>query len=214
MIGWLVFGAALGYGLARVFAGYPPPPRPFKVLKRREVALLTAAANATFPAGGGVSPSGEEADIAGYTDRWLAVLHGRIRLLMRLLFFLMEHATLFFPAPGSRGRRRFSSLSSDQQVAVLEGWRTSSLYPRRMVFASLRAILTMGYFAHPPVLRQLRLAPLDLETPVCAADLLYPSIGRTPGTIRYGPDDVTPPSDGVPVDLDGPIHPRYAEGSS
>ncbi|MCH7708599.1 MAG: hypothetical protein IH884_08905 [Myxococcales bacterium] len=214
MIGWLVFGAALGYGLTRVFAGYPPPPRPFKVLNRREVALLTAAANATFPAGGAVPPSGGEADITGYTDRWLAVLHGRILVLMRLLFFLIEHATLFFPAPGRRGRRRFSSLSSDQQVAVLEGWRTSSLYPRRMVFASLRAILTMGYFAHPPVLRQLRLAPLDLETPVCAADLLYPSIGRTPGTIRYGPDDVTPPSDGVPVDLDGPIHPRYAEGSS
>jgi hypothetical protein len=197
-----------------VFAGYPPPPRPFKVLKRREVALLTATANATFPAGGGVPPSGGEADIAGYTDRWLAILHGRIRLLMRLLFFLMEHATLFFPAPGPRGRRRFSSLSSDQQVAALEGWRTSSLYPRRTVFASMRAILTMGYFAHPPVLRQLRLAPLDLDTPVCAADLLYPSIGRTPGTIPYGPDDITPPSDGVPVDLDGPAHARYAEGTS
>ena len=214
MIGWLVFGAASGYGLARVFAGYPPPPRPFKVLNRREVALLTAAANATFPAGGALPPSGGEADIAGYLDRWLAVLHGRILVLMRLLFFLIEHATLFFPAPGRGGRRRFSSLSSDQQVAVLEGWRTSSLYPRRMAFASLRAILTMGYFAYPPVLRQLRLAPLDIETPVCAADLLYPSIGRTLGTIPYGPDDITPPSDGVPVDLDDPAHPRYAKGTS
>jgi hypothetical protein len=211
MIGWVVLGAAVGYALARVFVGYAPPPRPFKVLTRREVAVLTAAANATFPPGGAVPPSGGEADIAGYADRWLAVLHGRILLLMRMLFFLIEHATLFFPASGRRGWRRFSSLSMEQQTQVLEGWRTSRLYPRRMVFASLRAILTMGYFAHPPVLRQLRLAPLDIETPVCEADLLYPSIGRAPGTIPYGPDDVTPPSSGVPVDLDGPLHPRYAE---
>ena len=79
----------------------------------------------------------------------MAAAHPRIRLLMHLLFFLIEHATLFFPAPGRGGRRRFSSLALEQRAAVLEGWRTSRLFPRRLVFASLRAILTMGYFALP-----------------------------------------------------------------
>jgi hypothetical protein len=96
-------------------------------------------------------------------------------------------------------------------VAALEGWRTSRLYLRRLVFMSLRAILSMGYLAHPRVLRQLRQAPLDFETPVCEADLLFPPIGRGPEAIRYSSADLTPPSDGTPLSLDGPLHPRYAE---
>ena len=211
MLGWIVFSLAAAYGLARVFAGYPRPAAARRVLAPREVAFLDAAAQATFPPGGAVPPSGRDADVPSYTDRWRDVLHPRIRLLVRLLFFLVEHATLFFPAPAPRGWRRFSSLSSEQQAAALEGWRDSRLFPRRLVFASLRAILAMAYFAHPPVLRQLGLAPLAIETPVCEADLLYPPIGRGRDAIAYGPSDLTPPSEGVPLDPGGPLHPRFAE---
>jgi hypothetical protein len=214
MLAWLLLAAAVGCGLARVCAGYPRPERAHAVLAPREVAVLSAAGNATFPAGGAISPSGDEVDLVGYTDRWLTVLPPRMRFLMRLLLFLVEHGTLFFPAPGPRGWRRFSSLSNEQQAAVLEGWRTSRLYPRRLVFMSLRAILSMGYLAHPRVLRQLRLAPHDFETPVCEADLLYPPIGRGPEAIRYSSADLTPPSDGTPLSLERPLHPRYAEKTS
>ena len=75
----------------------------------------------------------------------------------------------------------------------------------------VRAILCMGYLAHPRVLRQLRLAPRAFETPVCEADLLYPPIGRGPEAIRYSSADLTPPSDGTPLSVEGPLHPRYAE---
>lgn len=211
MLGWILAGALFGYLAQRFLVGYPAPARRHAVLARREAAFLEAAANATFPAGGALPPSGGEAGIPAYVDRWLALLHGRIRLLLRLLFVLLEHATLIFPAPGRGGRRRFSALSAEQQVAALEGWRTSRLYPRRMVFASLRAVLTMGYFAHPAVLRQLRMAPLAIPTPVCDADLLYPGIGRALGTIRYTDADRTPPSAGIPLDLAGALHPHYAE---
>ncbi len=214
MLAWLLSSAALGYGLLRVWAGYPRPERAYAVLAPREVALLSAAGNATFPAGGELSPSADDAELAEYTDRWLTVLPPRMRLLMRFLLFLIEHATLFLPAPGLRGWRRFSSLPAEHQAAVLEGWRTSRFYPRRLVFMSLRAILSMGYLAHPRVLRRLRLAPLDFETPVCEADLLYPPIGRGPEAIRYSSADLTPPSDGTPLSLDGPLHPRYAEKTS
>ena len=211
MLAWILLAIAVGYGLVRFCAGYPRPGRSYAVLAPREVALLHAAGNATFPAGGTPSPSGEEVDLAGYTDHWLTLVPPRMRLLMRLLLFLIEHGTLFLPAPGPRGWQRFSSLSTEQQAAALEGWRTSRFYPRRLVFMSLRAILSMGYLAHPRVLRQLRQAPLDFETPVCEADLLFPPIGRGPEAIRYSSADLTPPSDGTPLSLDGPLHPRYAE---
>jgi hypothetical protein len=214
MLLWLLLAAALGYGLVRVFWGHPRPQGSHAVLARRELAFLRAAANATFPPGGAIPTSGEDADLVSYTDRWLVMVQPRQRLLIRLLFFLVEHATLFFPAPGPRGWRRFSSLGHAQQMAVLDGWRTSRFFPRRLVFMSLRAIVTMGYLAHPAVLRQLGLAPLDLETPVCEADLLFPPIGRGPAAIRYSRADLTPPSEGRPVDPEGALHPRYAEKAS
>lgn len=211
MLGWVLIGAGLAYAAGRIFAGYPRPGAEFRHLAGRDVAFLNAAAEATFPAGGAIPSSGGEARTAIYTDRWLSVLPRRTKTLMRLLFFLMEHGTLILPAPGWGGWRRFTSLSPGQQVANLEAWRRSRLPPRRLAFVSLRAILTMAYFAHPPVLRQLRVAPLRLDRPVCEADLLWPPIGKGPEAIRFSRDDLTPPSDGRPVDLDGPLHPAYAE---
>jgi len=204
--------AFLVWGLSRILAGYPRSDA-CSLLTRQESAFVIAAGDATFPPGGAIPYSGSDAGTAGYVDRWLAVLHPRMRLLMRMLFFLVEHATLFFPAPGGRGFRRFSSLSLEQRAVVLDGWRTSRWYARRLVFTSLRAILTMGYFAHPPVLRALGVAPLDIASPVCEADLLYPPIGAPPSAVRYSRADLTPPSDGTPVDLAGPLHPDFAERS-
>ena len=59
-------------GLARIFAGYPRPARAWKVLAPREAALVAAAAEATFPAGGAIPPSGRDAGVDAYVDRWLA----------------------------------------------------------------------------------------------------------------------------------------------
>ena len=210
MLGWFILTIALGYGWARLFAGYPRPEAGIQVLAAREVAFLDAAAQATFPPGGAIPASGREAGIPAYTDRWLQALQPRMRLLIRLLFCLMEQATLFFPAPRPRGFRRFSSLSLEQRATALESWRTSRLYPRRLVFESLRAILTMGFFSHPPVLRQLGLAPLDIETPVCEADLLYPPIGRDPEAIVFTASDLGPRTEAEPLGSGTPLHPRYA----
>ncbi len=209
-MGTVLLLALAAWGLARVFLGYPGTARPMRRLSRREVATVTAAAEATFPPGGAIEPSGSDADVAGYLDRMLDVSQPRIRLQIHLLLFLVEHATLFFPAPGWDGFRRYSSLSFDQRVAALDGWAESRIFVRRLVFTSLRALFTLAYFAHPPVLRQLRLAPYAIESPVCEADLLYPRIGALPETIAYTSDDLSK-SDGVPIDLDGPLHPAYAE---
>lgn len=160
----VVLGLVLfGWVLARVFWGHAPPVAPLQSLTRREAAFVRAAAAAIFPPGGAVSPSGGDARIAVHTDRWLVRVEPRVRLLMRLLFFLVEHATLFFPAPGWNGLRRFSSLRPEQREAALEGWRTSRLGPRRLVFQALRSIVAMGYLSYPPVLRELGIAPRAIE---------------------------------------------------
>ena len=130
---------------------------------------------------------------------------------MHLLFILMEHATLFFPAPGRGGTRRYSALEAEQRVAVLDAWSESSLFVRRVVFTSLRAVLTLGYFAHPPVLRTLGIAPPAIDSPICEADLLYPRIGEHPDSIEKTRSDLTPPSAGVPLASDRPLHDAFAE---
>jgi hypothetical protein len=207
MLLWLLVGGALGYAGGRVFLGYPAA-RGFRVLAGREVAFLNAAAGAIYPPGAGL-PSGPEARVAESLDGYLQIVPPRMRLLMRLLFFLVEHATALFAAPPPRGRRRFSSLAPEQRAAALDGWRTSGLFPRRLVFASLRALLTNAYVADPGVLRGLGLLPFAIQTPVCEADLLYPPIGRPPSAIRHAA--TTPPSDGTPLELAAPRHPAYSE---
>jgi hypothetical protein len=201
---WLALGALLGYAGGRILLGYPPAPG-FRVLARREVAFLDAAAEAMYPPGGPLTPSGRDAGCARFLDGYLTLVPPRMRRLMRLLFFLMEHATLLFPAPAPRGWRRFSSLAAAQREAALAGWRASRFFPRRLVFTSLRAVLTNAYLADPEVLRQLGLAPFAIVPPVCEADLLYPPIGRPPSAIRHRATSA--PSDGTPLD---PAAPRAA----
>jgi hypothetical protein len=205
---------ALGW---RVFGGYPRPARPLVRLARREAAFVAAAAEAMYPRGGAVPPSGLDAGVPAWTDRWLDALPAATRLLVRCLFALVEHATLLFPAPGWDGWRRFTALEPERRGAVLEGWRRSRWFLRRLVFTSLRAIVTQGYFADAAVLRALRLAPFAIEAPVTAADALYPPIGRPKSAIRFSAAQVTvhgpldrPPA-GVPLDLDSPLHPAYRE---
>jgi hypothetical protein len=212
MVGWVVVAVLLAAALWRVFGGYRPAPPGTQALARRELALVSAVADAMFPAGGAIPPSGREAGVAGYLDRLVAASQPRQRMLMRALFFLFEHGTVFFPAPGGlRGLRRFSALDPAQREAVLEQWRTSGLFVRRLCFTSLRALCTLGYFASPEVLRALRLAPFAIDTPVCEADLWYPAIGASRASIRLTAADRTPPSAGVPLAPGAPLMPGYGE---
>ena len=91
---------------------------------------------------------------------------------------------------------------------MLRGWSESRFFLRRLVFTALRAVLTMGYLGHPIAMRFLHLAPLDFQSPVCEADLLYPRIGEHPDTIRWTEADLSV-SDGTPLAADGPAHPKY-----
>ena len=155
--------ALLGWIGARLALGYPRRPAGLSCLSAREHAVVAAAAEVVFPPGGAVPPSWRHARVPEHVDRFFAAQARPTRTLMRLLLLLVEQATLVFPAPGRGGRRRFSSLDVGQRAAYLRGWEGSALPARRLVFASLRAILTMAYFASPAVLDQLGLAPRNLR---------------------------------------------------
>ena len=205
----------LGITGARVFLGYARPEPPSQALSRREMATLAAVSETLFPAGGAVTPSGAEAGVAGYIDRLVAVSQPQQRRLMRALFFLIEHATLLFPAPGGlSGLRRFSSLDPEQRLAVVESWQRSNLLPRRIVFTSLRALCTLGYLADPTVLRALQLAPYAIDTPIVEADLLYPRIGEPSGSVQLTRSDLSGDHVAPPIDLLGPLLEGYTEEGS
>ena len=127
MLSWMIIAALAGSAFYRVACRYPRPAGRYGALMRGEAAFIASVAEATFPPGGAIPESGLDADIPGYVDRLILASHPRIRLLIHLLIFLVEHATLIFPAPGRGGMRRFSALKGDQQVAVLDAWSNSSL---------------------------------------------------------------------------------------
>jgi hypothetical protein len=198
-----VGGAAF---LRRLLSGYPRPPIEPVCLAAREWATVAAASDATFPEGGAIPPSGEQAGVPQHVDRFVAAQQPSTRLLMRLLFVLVEHATLVFPASGPGGRRRFSSLSREQRVQVLEEWRSSPLFPRRLVFTSLRAILTMGYLGDPEVMRLLGLTPPRIERRVCEADLLWGRIGEPSSAVRFRREDLSTAGPVSPIEAPAAAH--------
>lgn len=211
MWGALLLLGLLGYAGSRVFRGYPPR-SPTRALAPREMATLDAVSETMFPPGGAIASSGCQAGVAAYVDQLVAASQPQQRRLMRALFFLIEHGTLCFPAPGGiSGMRRFSSLPPALRTAVIDGWRDSRLFPRRLVFTTLRALCTLGYFSDPAVLRTLRLAPYGIETPIVEADLLYPRIGARSDSVQLTPADLSVARDAAPLDIDGPLREGYAE---
>ncbi len=178
----LLIGLGL-LGFWRALAGYAADASPRAVLARRETAFVQAAAEVLFPPSEELPLSGAQADLPGYADGYLADLPARQRGLVRALFALFEQATLIWPAPGPGGFKRFSSLSTEQRLAVLKSWQGSRSSLRRMCLTALKAVLILGYVGHPESLAALGLAPWKIDSPKVAADFLYPPIGQGPGAI-------------------------------
>jgi len=178
------------FGLHRL-RGYPRPKESYVVINAGEAAFLAKAAETLFPETPQMARSGSEVDLPGYADGYLQTLPSRQRNLIRALFMLFEQGTLFFPARGVGGFRRFSAMSPAQRASVLEAWDQSRLHLRRVAITALKALLIMGYFGHRENLERLGLTPFEIESPVCEADLLYPPIGEARSAIAYTEADLT-----------------------
>lgn len=152
---WLLPALAILALVVRAVAlGYPPSRLPpGALLGRKEQAVVAACADTLFPPGGPIPLSGTETGLVAYVDRYLRGLPALPRLLGRLLFHSIEHAPWVF---GPR-RARFTRLSPQERAAALDQMARSSIYFRRVSFLSMRAMLTMGYLAHPGVATTMRI---------------------------------------------------------
>lgn len=137
----------------RIFAGYAPRPANIANLSRAEAAIINAVGEAMFPAGGAVPQSAQDADVLGYVNRYITWHSPTTRFLMHALFYLIEHATLLFLPSW----KRMSQLDAATRERYLAGWESSKLYPRRMVFQSLRALMCLAYLGSPAVERAIGL---------------------------------------------------------
>ncbi len=155
MIPTLLAGLAGSAALARgLFFGYPDKTLPFDAtLGKKEQAIVAACADAFFPPRGPIPVSGTRAGLVAYFDEYLAGLPKSQAVLVRLLLVFIEHAPwVFGPKPV-----RFTKLTIDERVRVLKRMQESPIYFRRIAFLSMRTILTMGYLAHPDVMRAMHL---------------------------------------------------------
>ena len=145
---WLVPIALVALLVRAIFFGYPPPSLArAQVLGAKEQAIVAACADALFPPGGPIPVSGTEAGLVAYLDAYIGGLPGTPRLLGRLLFQSIEHAPWIF---GPR-RVRFTRLRPEERIEALRAMYESPLYFRRVSALSMRAMMTMGYLAHPRV---------------------------------------------------------------
>ncbi len=143
--------AALAFVVWRGFLGYPPKNSNYQYLSAAEAAFLDAANEVIFPAGGAIEASYIDAQVTQYTNDYLGWHTRRNRLLMHALFYLLEHATLLFVP----SLQRMSSLPLAAREKYMKSWESSDIYLKRLVFTSLRSILTMAYCAHPTVEKQM-----------------------------------------------------------
>ncbi|MBM4359160.1 MAG: hypothetical protein FJ096_13725 [Deltaproteobacteria bacterium] len=144
---------ALAASVAILFSGYRPGPLAESILSDREQALVAAVADAFFPPRGPIAVSGTEAGLVAYFDGYLRRSEPLPRFMIRLLLVYTELSPLLF---GPR-RVRFTRLTQEEQLAALEGAGTSDIYFRRVTFISMRAVMTMGYLAHPQVAAAMRM---------------------------------------------------------
>jgi hypothetical protein len=198
---WIVVATLLVVGVRRVVAGHPPRPPGLRTFAAREVATLEAIGEVFYPPGHGVSPSGADAGVTRYLDRYLAAGRARQR---RLVVW----------SAGLSAFRRLSSLDPAAREAYLEGWETSRWFLRRLCFTSIRALFTMGYFSDATVLRELGLAPREISPRIVEADLLYPRIGASRGSIALGAGDLTPERELPPLGNSGPLAAGFESSES
>lgn len=152
---------ALALLVRGLFFGYPAPALAGALLSRKEQAIVGAVADTLFPIGGPIPISGTEAGAVAYMDRYIARMDRAQQLLLRLLLHAAEHSPwIFGPRPA-----RFTRLSQEERVTALRAMSTSRIYIRRVMFLSLRVMLTMAYLANDEVARRVgmvaRSAPFE-----------------------------------------------------
>lgn len=146
--GFIGAGAMALGGIAYRVAALPDgkPAVEGGVLTRQEMAAAVAISLALFPPGNPFDIDGEQADVAGYLDRYLMRLPSAEQKILRALIWLYDQGTVM-----GGSFRSIRMMSAADAQAYVRGWETSRFGWRRDLAMSLRSVFGFGYFAHPKV---------------------------------------------------------------
>lgn len=107
------------------------------------------------------APTAEDAAMLARAEAWWRIMPAQSRRLMLALYTGME-----LGAPLLAGKlRRFSKLPLEARLGLLEGWRTSKLWPFRFVAEAAKSPVVMMYLAHPSALTWLGATTCEHDFP-------------------------------------------------
>lgn len=115
------------------------------VFNDRQRAVLTAFAEAAFPAVPGLPGAAEAAIPPGAFDAMFATADPEVADLVKKAIFAFENATRIFDGT----IRGFSRLPLERRIRVVARWEASRFYWRRMVCLLLKLATGMPYASTP-----------------------------------------------------------------
>ena len=139
--------AAIGVGTALVGVSWwnRSPGTGYIHIDEDEALFIRAFSGATWPATHAVPQDGGELQLDHFFDESLRHLDDQPRTLIRLLLHAMESSTL------PTHLAFFSSLSTQERQAVVQGWLVHLLPEIRQAAQTLCILTGSGYSTHPSV---------------------------------------------------------------
>ncbi|MBM4369047.1 MAG: gluconate 2-dehydrogenase subunit 3 family protein [Deltaproteobacteria bacterium] len=138
--------AVTAIGSGGVLAHLPSPAPGRKLFSAAEVEVVTALAEAFFPAGNPIGVAGGGVDVAGELDRLLVdELDHVVAPVFRHLLRGIEYGSV-----ATHGAR-FSALEPLAREEVLAEWAEPANVPRRMAYEVLKTCVGWAYFNAPQV---------------------------------------------------------------
>lgn len=137
----LAAGSGLTLGLSSTKMAYVPV-RPLKVLEERHFAIVGAIAARTVAVEGA-----DLVEVAHGVDDVLSIAVPETQEDVKGLLMLFENALAGFVF--DRRVKPFTRLDADEQDAVLNAWRDSSIEIRRGGYHVLRKLTLASYYASP-----------------------------------------------------------------
>ncbi|MDP3233421.1 MAG: gluconate 2-dehydrogenase subunit 3 family protein [Myxococcales bacterium] len=147
----LIGGALLALGgggflFTRKSVEVDPPGDGLLSFTAREFAIVTALSYRVIPHREGF-PTVDAVQVARGCDRILTLVDETALTETKQLLMLLENALPNFLF--GRRARTFSTMSSDDQDAVLTEWQTSRITLRRTGYTALRGLVMAAYFSSP-----------------------------------------------------------------
>lgn len=142
-------GTASLYALASIplsTASYAKDPI-LQTFSPKEMAVLKAAAEAFFPAGGAIPYSATEAEVPRFLDGHFSSTDPETKNMLKMLLSAMEVAPIFFLF----SFKRFSNLSIPDRQKFLLGLEKSRWFIKKFLFVGLKIPCVLAYYANEKV---------------------------------------------------------------